>query len=117
MAVGPGDVQALANHHADALDDTKVLVKAGQTLVYGWHIKNDNAAQQYLQIFDAAAIADVTLGTTKPDLSIGVEGNDQSPLILPMPIPFALGIVIAGTTDNENSAAGDLNVELFYAPK
>jgi len=114
----PGDIFAVSAHHQDNLKETVVLVKTGQAYVYGWHIKNDNAAQQYVQFFNAAAANDVTLGSTKPVLSLGIEGNDQVYLMSLLPIDaFPLGICIAATTDNENNTAGDLNGDIFYAPK
>ena len=111
------DVKGLKPSLSAALDDSPVvLVVAGQSLLYGWHIKATHATlAAYAQIFDAAAIADVTLGTTVPKLSIGSgilgtsEGNPAKP------IAFALGICIACSSTALGSTASTADVNIFYA--
>ena len=121
MALSDQDVGALKCSFTAALDDDpKVLVATGQRLLYGWMVQGTNAAVGYVQVFDAAAIADVTLGTTVPDLVITTESNAigaGSALSLYKPIKFAKGIVIASTTTATGSTGvtNDTIVNLFYA--
>lgn len=111
------DVKGLKPHLSSALDDSPVvLVVAGQSLLYGWHIKASHATlAAYVQVFDAAAIADVSLGTTVPKLSIGAgilgtaEGGPAKP------IAFGLGICIACASTALGSTASTADVNLFYA--
>jgi len=115
-APGPGDVFAVEVSHNVALDDDPgILVKSSQGLLYGWHIKNTTAAALYVQIFDAAALADVNLGTTIPSLSIGIEANGKAEMPLPLPIVFGNGIAIFSTTTAGGSTAAISDTDIFFA--
>lgn len=76
---------------------------------------NSNASVAYIQIFDAATPAAVTLGTTVPKLSLGVptvQSSGLGPAVLG--ITFVNGIQVAVTTTatgNSATASGmDCNV-------
>jgi len=114
MVVGPGDVFSLEPGYKNALSTTVTEAKATAGLLYGFYARNTAGAVGYLQLFDLAA-ADVVLGTTVPKLSFGFEAGDAEVLILPLPILFATAISMAGTTDAENSSAGNFDVNLFFA--
>lgn len=78
---------------------TKYLVAtAGPRVLTDYFVENPHAsAKAFLQIFDTAAIADVTLGTTVPKWSIPLAAGKAANLAN-LAIGFANGIVIAGTT-------------------
>lgn len=59
---------------------------------------NEDSAARFLQMFDAAAVADVTLGTTKPKwvMTAGANGGDDD--AIGSGLKFDKGIVVAGTT-------------------
>lgn len=80
---------------------TAELLNTGMTVVTSVEIENPNGAPVYLQLFDAAAIADVTVGTTTPDYTRMVPlGSAAAPTsrIIEVPIRFAKGCVYAVTT-------------------
>lgn len=52
---------------ANSLAATATLVQGGPVTLTAIHAINTTAADAYIQIFDAAAIANVTVGTTVPD--------------------------------------------------
>ena len=111
------DVKGLKPHLSAALDASPVvLVVAGQSLLYGWHIKASHATlAAYVQIFDAAAIADVSVGTTTPTLAVGAgilgtaEGNPAKPIM------FKNGICIACCSTATGSTDSTADVNIFYA--
>ena len=57
-----------------------------------------NSATTFFQFFDAAAIGDVTLGTTLPKFSLGVPGGASANLAFVKMPNFKKGICIAQTT-------------------
>jgi hypothetical protein len=100
-----------------ALDNTKVLVQAGETLVYNIIAHNTTAADAWIQLHNAAAITDVTLGTTVPVCSIPIAANEAKPLMhMTKPLSgFPLGLVIAATTAIAGGTSGACDVMVFYA--
>lgn len=88
-----------------ALDDSPGLaVKASQGILHALAIINTTAAVAYVQIFDKAAVADVTLGTTTPDMVLGLSAN-QATYFADMDIVFTNGIVLFSTTTATGSTA------------
>jgi len=113
---GPGDVFGLEVSHNELLDDSPgVAVKASQGLVYGWHIKNNDPTACYVQFFNAAAVGDVSLGTTTPKLSIGIEASGKAEASLAKPIIFDTGIVIFSTETSGGSTAAVCDADIFFA--
>lgn len=108
------EVGALKIYFKNGLTGTALLVVGNAALLYGWHIKNTTGAALYVQIFDAAAAGDVTLGTTAPTLSIGIEANGQTGLGLETPLKFEKGIVVASTTTVNGSTGAVSDTQLFY---
>ena len=82
----------------DALAATAVLVKAGTQSLCGYHMFNPGSAATYVQLFDAAAAADVTVGTTTHKLAVGLPIAGGATRALFRPIKFTLGIVAACTS-------------------
>jgi len=96
-----------------ALTNTVVALKpqianqpAGGGL-YFLGVYNPNASVAFIQLFNAI-VANVTLGTTTPTLSLGVPASVYTPLIqIPIELQFPTGICFAATTTaNGNTALG-----------
>ena len=98
---------------------TQIKAEAGQ--IYGIYATNINAAIRYLKVYNAAS-ADVTVGTTVPDLTLPIPAAAAGAgffIKLPQGIAFSTGISIALTTgvaDNDTGAvaANELTVHCFY---
>jgi len=107
-----------SNSTPDGLDATAQQVFIGRGNLYGLLIENNTGTDMYVQIFDAADTGDVTVGTTKPDLSFripadGAFGKDvnDSPFAF-----FEKGVVVAGTTtrDGNSSPASKATATFWY---
>lgn len=85
-------------------------------LVYYIYALNTTAAVAYLQIFDKQS-ADVTVGTTTPDLSFGIPANGALPLFFSDPVRFATGFTVAGTTARTGATGAALDVCIGYAER
>ena len=89
---------------AQTLDDAPgKLVQTGDTLLWGYHIANTVAAITYVQLFNAAALVDVTLGTTVPDAVLVLDTSAVGAESFPVPFGLARGFVAFSTT----TATGD----------
>ena len=96
--VGRLDVAAWNFTLLNTLDaDPGLAIKASQGVLHGWAVINTAAAVTYVQIFDAAAVTDVTLGTTVPKGSIPLAASGVS-VIMEADLQFATGIVLFATT-------------------
>ncbi len=93
----------------DAVAETPVQAFIGRGNLYAFLAENNFASTAYIQFFDAADIADVTVGTTAPDFTFripadGAMGRDPSDTPLHY---FVKGCVIAVTaTRTGNGAPG-----------
>lgn len=87
---------------AFGLTATKTLLRTGPCFVTDLRFINTDGGIRFCQLFDAAAIADVTLATTQPDwvLVAAAGGEDDGPQEA---LVFDKGIVAAATT----TATGD----------
>jgi hypothetical protein len=67
-------------------DEAKTLISAVECNLYGFDILNLDAAVLYIHFFDKAAVADVTIGTTVPDLvlPIAASANKSVPPVMPL---------------------------------
>ena len=88
-----------------ALNVTPVLVYSRQCHLAGYHLLNPGASAAYIQFFDAAAIADVTVGTTTPKFSLGLPATGGAARTCSFPIRFVKGVVIACTSTATGSGA------------
>ena len=105
------------------VDQTEDSVLAVPGRVYWIHAVNHNAGDVYLKFYDAL-VADVTVGTTTPDLTLVVPVFSATlGWVLSETIPgglvFATGITIACTTgfavaDTGAPAANDCIVNIAY---
>lgn len=84
---------------------TAELARGRTTSVHTLEVQNPNAIDVYLQLFNAVAAANVTLGTTTPDQSYLIPGNGVSDKLFYTPLRFMLGLVYAVTTTATGSTA------------
>jgi hypothetical protein len=107
--LGPGDLIK-----QDSLAGLTLIVKHKTTLLAARAI-NTTAADAYVQFFDAAAVADVTLGTTRADwvivtdFPIEVSSGDGLPT---NGLNFEKGIVAASTTTAVGSTTATQHLRL-----
>jgi hypothetical protein len=99
-----------------ALSTTVAQVKGTSARSYDIHVDNGNAAMTYIQCFNVPAATTVTLGTTTPDLVLGIPGNGVLDKSMAYPYSFSNGLKIAATTTPTGSTAPGtaLNVSLGY---
>jgi len=116
MAKFENDIgHALPQFTASVDDDPGKLVQAGNTLLTGYSILNGTAAVAYLQLFNAAALSDVALGTTTPDYVIGNAASAVTARSLQKPLYFSLGLVMFSTTTATGSTGAAQHVSIEYA--
>lgn len=84
----------------DSLGGAPTLVQGGRCILAAVRAINTTAAAAYVQLFDAASTAGVTLGTTVPTWVVRSDPNDPS-IGDGLPthgVVFTRGIVAASTT-------------------
>lgn len=98
-----------------ALTATVVSLKGAGGKVTWIDAYNPNASAAFIQLFNAATAAAVTLGTTPPTMSIGLAASVNNPIVLGTDgAAFPLGIQVAATTTyNGSSAPGSAVVANF----
>ncbi len=93
-----------------------VLVSAGPVELSNAMFYNNDSAAGYVQLFDAAAIGDVTLGTTAPKWVMTAAATSMSTqLIFCHPLMFSSGLVIAFTSTFKGNDATGSTAEVFLA--
>jgi hypothetical protein len=93
---------------------------ARMNLVYQ-NITNPNTAGVFIQYFDAATAAAVTVGTTKPLASFFVPGTGSVGTVgvlsesyeVPRALSFKNGVVVAATTTQQGGAAPASAIQLM----
>ena len=85
------------------LDENEVAVSTVPCTIFGWDLFHDAAATVFVQLYDAA-LADVTVGTTVPDLTLGIGANLHNRLSLPGGITFNIACTAVCVTDPETGA-------------
>lgn len=88
-----------------ALTNSVVTIKGKSSKLGGYYIANPSNAFAYLQVFDLATSAAVTLGTTTPDMIYGIPTGAAANIAIDRGIGMANGIQIAITTTPTGSAA------------
>jgi len=84
--------------------------------LFGVEVTNPNTVDVYIQFFDAAATASVTLGTTPPRYPFHVPPGVDTTLrgmhneSFPTPLLFSAGLCYAATTAPSGSSAPDAAV-------
>lgn len=95
-------------------EGTAALVRAGICFVTSMKYINEDTAARFCQIFDAAAAADVTVGTTVPYwiLTAGANGGDDD--YVGNGLIFRNGIVVVGTTTALGSTGAAANTQHIW---
>lgn len=110
--------QQWTHYRNGGLTNTLIQVRSGPTDIFGYYINNPNAAEEFVQMFDAADVSEVTLGTTACTLPLKIpnsgmveEVGGRDPLMT-----FPRGLVIAATTTETGSSApgSALSVSIRY---
>ncbi len=88
---------------------------SGAPIHISWYnIANSASAVAYMQFFDAASTAAVTLGTTAPTFWVAVPASggivDTSPTTT---YPFKNGVVVAATTTPTGASTSALAISCF----
>lgn len=98
---------------SNSLAGTATLLRSGRVALSWVHAINTAVAASYLQLYDAAAAADVTVGTTVPTYVLKSTASDPSEGALPHNgLVFALGVVAASTTTATGSTGATQHVRL-----
>ncbi len=84
------------NYNND-VDETEDAVKVAPGHLGGWAIGNEDETHVYVHFYDAL-IADITVGTTLPKITICVAPNDGDSVSFPNGIFFETAIAVAATT-------------------
>jgi hypothetical protein len=108
------DIKTSKTFFDDDVVATDVLVQTGPTELHGWDIHNAVAAVTFVVFFNAAAVADVTIGTTVPDYAISMVASGNAEAKLASPMLFPLGLVIASLTTTDGSTGAASDVSLSY---
>jgi hypothetical protein len=108
----------LMNKNLD-VDESEDAVKETAGQVYGFYFFNAAAVVQYLKYYNATP-ANVTVGTTVPDLTFPLPKEAAGTINLPCPVAFGTAITIAATTGLADNNAGapatnSVIVDTFYA--
>lgn len=61
--------------YTNTLSASPVEVFSGRGNLYGFLVENNTTSDVYLQVFDAAASGDVTVGTTPPAFTLRIPGS------------------------------------------
>jgi hypothetical protein len=96
------------------VSDTLVAVSATEAFICSINMVNQSGADAYLQVFDAATVGAVTLGTTTPDFVLGLSDTLERDATFPKPIHMVNGIVVASTTTRGGDTAGAQDVTITY---
>ncbi len=99
------------------LDETGILVKAGQHSLYGGYIYNSAATVRFVKFYDKATAA--VVGTNTPVLVLPVPAGSGAVFDFGSGVAFQLGLSVGSTTGVANNdtgapAANDVIVNLFY---
>ena len=100
---------------ADSVDDSPlILMQAGETTITAIRVINTTAAAAFVQLFDAAAITDVTLGTTAPTWAVesSADGVGLGDGVPEDGLVFKNGVVVGSTTTSTGSTAAVQHVRL-----
>ena len=95
------------------LTNALVMLATGPADLYVLVLTNSSGAAAFVQLFDASAPANVTLGTTPPDMQLQVAAGATISLALGEDgLRFANGIVVASTTTDGGSTGSGSTVSI-----
>lgn len=92
-----------ANWNAQTTTVREVKGTAGK--LHGYYFYNPNSSVAYVQLFDVASATSVTLGTTAPNMVLGIPATSGANLSDAIGIAFTLGIKFACTTTETGNIA------------
>lgn len=96
---------------SDSLGGTAVLM-IGHAATLGWvNAVNTTGSLAHIQLFNAALAADVTVGTTVPDLVI-TSPLSEAVFVTDINCDFPLGIVAASTTTVAGSTGATQHLKI-----
>ena len=102
----------MSDHYFDSSATGAVeLLRSGRSLLSFFELTNPNTSDVYLQLFDAAAVSSVTLGSTTPDLSFHCPAGTSTTVrairaeSFDDPVEFLNGICYAVTTTSTNATS------------
>jgi hypothetical protein len=104
---------ALNMYNNTALTNTPILIKAGASRLIEWDFYNPNNVNVWVQVFNVAAAASVTLGSTAPTRSIfipSLSGRDFGNIYSGN---YGSGIVVACATTNTGGVAPTLPIQAY----
>ena len=116
VVIVPGTTTEWSKIKYAAQTTTVQTVKGTAGLLGGYYCYNPNSSVAYLQIFDVASATTVTLGTTVPDLTLGIPATSGANVSLGNGVSMVLGIKLACTTTATGSTApaSGLDLNVFY---
>jgi len=98
---------------ADSLTGTVTAMVEHKCVVVGTNVQNGTAAAAFVQLFDAAAIGDVTIGTTVAKLVVANAASSSANETYGVDgIVFELGVMAASTTLPVNTTGALQNVHI-----
>jgi len=101
---------------ADSLNATDVLMVPHKTTLTGVNVQNGEEAVSFVMLYDAAAVGDVTVGTTIPDWVVTVPASSVATDTLPSDgVVFELGIVAASLTTVLGNTGASQHVRITVA--
>jgi hypothetical protein len=116
MVKSNNDVVAMKSAVVTTLDaDPGLLVQTGASLLYGCSLGNAAAALTYVHFYNAAAISDVTLGTTVPDAIVVLPTSLPLSVLFVKPIAFPKGIVAYSLNATTGTTGAACNGAIYYA--
>ena len=101
------------------IDETEDAIKASAGQLFGWYLYNDGATEVYVKFYDDT-VANVTVGSTTPVMTLGIPAGSGANVLNGMGIAFANAITVAATTaaavaDTGAPAASQVVGTFFYA--
>lgn len=110
-----GSAGALAgNGNVAALTGLTQIGAAGSRRLYSYNIHNPNAAVAFVQMFNAASVGAVTLGTTPPTDWIAIPAGGVIDGFWPISPAFNAGLVVAATTTPTGNTAVGVGLPLSF---
>lgn len=100
--------------YSGSVGATLTAVKGSAGQMYGAVIGNSGSSAAYVQIFDAATVGAVTLGTTAPKLSFFIPAGGGLTRDFSNGVVFSSGIIFACTTTRAGSTAPTNTVDVNY---
>lgn len=88
------------------IDESDVAVSATPGTLYGWHLFNAAASTRYFKFYNAT-VANTSVGTTTPFLTIPIPQGAAANVYFPQGVRFSAAITIAcvtGLADNSTGA-------------